>query len=308
MTRLKPAARCFALLLVLQSSFFVGVSRSEAPKPAVPAVEVEKQTAIYRSRGVARPEGYVIDRSLLSYIYTLPAGFNGALAGLGAGERWLDIGAGEGNAVLDYSTAKYDVVQFKGRERPDERAQAVAMSIEDRRTGRWHDAAASLADKQIQYLFGRALRDYSREELGRFKIISDVMGGFSYTQSLSAFMEKTLDFLEVGGTFYSVLQDVHAEDGRNRPHYEGSPFLTEIVKADGSEMRICSWLKSIGCVEVTCELKPNWTPPIEIYRVHKVCDQVSVPNLVPVHYEAGTPPERRFRLMSAPAAHTSATQ
>ena len=308
MTRLKPAARCFALLLVLQSSFFIGAARAEAPKPALPAAEVEKQAEIYRSRGVARPEGYVIDRSLLSYAYTLPAEFNGALAGLGAGDRWLDIGAGEGNAVLDYSTAKYDVVQFKGRERPDVRARAVAMSIEDRRTPRWHDTAANLEDKQIQYVFGRSLRDYSREELGRFNVISDVMGGFSYTKSLSAFMEKTLDFLEVGGTFYSVLQDVHAEDGSNRPHYEGSPFLTEIVKADGSEMRICSWLKSIGCVEVTCELKPSWTPPIEIYRVHKVCDKVSVPNLEPVHFEAGTPPERRFRLMSPPAPQTTATR
>jgi hypothetical protein len=61
------------------------------------------------------------------------------------------------------------------------RARAVAMSIEDRRTEKWQQRAASLGDDRIRYLSGKRLRQYSREELGTFQIITDVYGGFSYT-------------------------------------------------------------------------------------------------------------------------------
>jgi hypothetical protein len=122
------------------------------------------------------------------------------------------------------------------------------------------------------------------------------MGGFSYAQDLSLFMRKTLSFLEPQGTFYTVLQDVRTESGTNKPYYENAPFLTEIVKTDGSATGVCSWLKSISCVEVRCEAKPGWSPPLEVYRVRKVCNDVVVPGLDPVHFEAGTPPERRFVL------------
>ena len=122
-----------------------------------------------------------------------------------------------------------------------------------------------------------------------------MMGGFSYTTDLSKFMETVLDLLEVNGTFFTVLQDVHREDGANTPFYPGSPFLTEIADADGSELKVCSWLKRIGCAEVKCEPKTHWKPPVEAFRVRKVCEAVAVPRLAPVHYQAGTPPERRFQ-------------
>jgi hypothetical protein len=89
---------------------------------------------------------------------------------------------------------------------------------------------------------------------------------------------------------------VHAEDGRNKPHYEGEPFLTEITNAAGSKVKACSWLKAITCVEVTCEFKAKWVPPIEVYHIRKVCNKIAVPALEPVHYKAGTPPERGFQL------------
>lgn len=102
--------------------------------------------------------------------------------------------------------------------------------------------------------------------------------------------------LELNGTFYSVLQDVKSEAGLNHPFYANSPYLTELTKANGEELKVCAWIKSITCVEVNFELKAQWKPPIEVYRIHKVCDKVAVPALVRTHYEAGTPPERRYRL------------
>jgi len=53
---------------------------------------------------------------------------------------------------------------------------------------------------------------------------------------------------------------------------------------------------------VTCELKKGWRPPVEAFQVQKVCNEVKVPALTPVHYEAGTPPERRFVLKDSAAA------
>jgi SAM-dependent methyltransferase len=273
-----------------------GAVKQGTATPA-PALDdpVARQERIYRSQGKDVPEGYVISRGLADYSYALSGGFTGSLAALGSNDRWLDIGAGEGRAILDYYTPGYDATRPRGPARGSGKARAVAMSIEDRRTAQWHDAAARLDPGTITYLSGKSLRGYKRDELGRFQLITDVIGGFSYVRDLSYYMERALDLLEVGGTFYTVLQDVHAEDGWNSPYYEGSPFLTEIQNTDGSKMKICAWLKRISCVAVTCELTARMRPPVELYRIHKTCDDVSVPALLPVHYEAGTPPERRYQ-------------
>lgn len=258
--------------------------------------EVSKQAEIYNSRKV--PEGYVVGRSLFSYAFTLSPEFRHSLAALDSHDRWLDIGAGEGNAVLDYVSSSYDVI-LEGAKPGAGKAQVVAMSIEDRRTSRWHEAAAALGDKQLAYLFGKRLREYSAEELGRFTLITDVLGGFSYTRDPSLFMEKTLGALSVNGSFYTLLQDVQPESGGSRPFYSGAPFLTEIVAGDGAQVKLCSWLKSITCVEVTCAFQGQSSPPVERYRVKKVCEGVSVPQLQPTHFQAGTPPERRFLLKNS---------
>lgn len=265
--------------------------------------ELQRQAEIYQSKGTDRPEGYVIDRSLESYTMTLPSEFSVSLAALGESDRWLDIGAGEGRAVLDYCKGTYDGSHWLGEARPGRKARTVAMSIEDRRTNEWHEAAANLGAEQLRYLSGRTLSQYTDEELGRFRLITDVLGGFSYTDNLTRFTVKALALLEVKGVFYTVLQDVHEERGTNKPFYADAPFLTEITDADGSALKVCSWLKRIGCVQVSCEYKADFNPPVEVYRIEKVCENVTVPPLSTVHYQAGTPPERRFRVGGLPAKH-----
>jgi len=283
------------VLLILQA-LWLETSHSEGPASPKINEELSKQEAIYQSTGEQVPEGYTIDRSLSVYAEGLSSDFDRTLANLGPKDRWLDIGAGRGQAILDYYTPDYDLTYPEGQERRGEKAQAVAMSIEDRRTPHWRQSVVSLGGKQIQYLFNKRLRDYSLEELGEFQLITDVIGGFSYTENLSRFVEKVLGFLELNGVFYTVLQDVHSEAGTNPPFYKDSPFLTEIANADGAEVKVCSWLKSINCVEVTCELKTHWNPPVEAYRIRKTCNDVTVPALVRIDYEAGTPPQRRYQL------------
>lgn len=283
------------VLLILQTPWLEASHSADRDSPKF-NVEFSKQESIYYSEGEQIVKGYTIDRSLSDYTLGLPSGFDGALANLGPKDRWLDIGAGKGQAVLDYYSPGYNLMHEEGRAQRGNKAQAVAMSIEDRRTPLWHQIATSLGASQIQYLFNKHLRKYSLDELGQFQVITDVIGGFSYTDALSLYMEKVLGFLKINGSFYTVLQDVHLEDGKNQPFYANSPFLTEITQDGGSEEKICSWLKSIACAEVTCESKAEWKPPLEAYQVRKVCNDVTVPALELIHYEAGTPPERRFKL------------
>jgi len=295
MNALKNTGIRLVALLVLQT-LWLETSLSQVPASPRIGEEISKQERIYQSKGEQVPEGYYTDRSLWDYARALSSGFDRVLANLGPNDRWLDIGAGGGQAILDYYTPAYDLAHWEGWERRNWKAQAVAISIEDRRTPRWQQDAANLEKNKIQYLFNRRLREYSFDELGQFQVITDVIGGFSYTDNLSLFVEKVLGFLDLYGSFFSILQDVRSEDGTNRPHYAGSPFLTEISNAEGSEVGICAWLKSIACVEVTCESKTGWKPPVEAFHIRKVCNDVTVPALVTIHYEAGTPPERRFQL------------
>lgn len=257
--------------------------------------ERTRQDNIYQSKGAAVPQGYVIGRALAAYTSALPAAFEQDLAGLTATGRWLDIGAGEGQAILDY----YGPTSASATANTNQanKAQSIAISIEDRRTSRWHQTAAGLETGKIRYLFGKSLGDYTLQELGQFQVITDLLGGFSYTRNISRFMEKALSLLQVDGNFYSLLQDVHEESGANLPFYRdrGETYLTEIISADKAPVKVCSWLKHISCVEVSCELRPDWKPPVEIYRVRKTCDRVKVPALTLTRYTAGTPPERRYQ-------------
>lgn len=290
------STRTGILALLLAQALCLGPARSQQPgTPSIDA-EIKQQEAIYQSRGENVPTGYVVGRSLLSYVSILPGGFDRSLADLGPADRWLDIGAGEGNAVLDYYTELYDAMHFEGQERRGRKARSVAISIEDRRTPEWYETTARLEPGQIRYLHGKRLREYSAEELGRFQLITDVIGGFSYARYLSVFMEKVLSVMELNATFFTLLLDVRPETEAPAALYQDLLFLTEIENADGFNVKVCSWLKSIACAQVTCELNTDLKRPIELYRIRKTCDNAAVPSLVPLSYQAGTPPPRRYRM------------
>jgi hypothetical protein len=169
----------------------------------------------------------------------------------------------------------------------------VAISIEDRRTDDWKQQAARLGDDRIRYLSGKRLRQYSPEELGKFQIITDVYGGFTYTEDLSLFVDKVLRLLEVGGSFYTLATGVHLEDGKDKL---GSLYLTELEDVFGRPVKVCSWLKKTSCVQVTCESKSDLKRPTQLIKIRKVCSDTSVPRMKLVEFEAGYPPGRCFQL------------
>jgi SAM-dependent methyltransferase len=284
-------ARLAVLIIIVQLGLRAGWSQ----EPAQPRLDEEftKQEKIYRSRGAEVPRGYVTGRGLSDYAELLPSGFCDALGRLGSSDRWLDIGAGAGQAILDYYAPQGDAAPGEKCGRSGVKARAVAMSIEDRRTDKWQEQAASLGDDRIRYLSGKRLREYAPEELGKFQIITDVFGGFSYTEDLSRFVGKVLSLLEVGGIFYTVAPGVHLENAKDKL---GILYLTELEDAAGRPEKVCSWLKKIACTQVTCESKSDWKRPTELINMRKVCSDVSVPRLKLWEFEAGYPPSRRFQL------------
>jgi SAM-dependent methyltransferase len=292
MKQWKTAARPVAFLIILQA---LGLRAAWPQEPVQPRIdeEIAKQEKIYRSGGADVPSGYVTGRGLFDYAELLPSDFCDALGRLGSSDRWLDIGAGDGQAILDYYAPQDDAVRPEMCGRSVGKARAVAMSIEDRRTDKWQQRAASLGDGRIRYLSGKRLRNYPLEELGKFQVITDVYGGFSYTEDLSQFLEKTLSLLEIGGVFYTMVQSVHLEDGKDKP---STWYLTELVDAAGRNVKVCSWLKKTTCVKVACESKSDWDAPTELINIRKVCSDVSVPRMKLLKYEAGNPPGRRFQL------------
>jgi hypothetical protein len=280
------------IVFVLQ---VLGPGSGSSQEPLQPRIDEEfsKQEKIYRRPGADLPGSYVTNRGLSAYAEVLPSGFCDALASLGSSDRWLDIGAGEGRAILDYYAPQADAAPAERCGGSGPKARAVAISIEDRRTDKWKQQAASFGDARMRYLAGKRLRQYSRQELGKFQIITDVYGGFTYSENLSRFLERVLSLLENGGAFYTVLPSVRLEDGTDKL---GTWYLTELVDTASRPVKVCSWLKQTTCTKVTCESKSDWDAPTQLIEIRKVCSDASVPTLKIVEYLAGAPPGRRFQL------------
>jgi hypothetical protein len=290
----KTARTGLAILMVIVLQL-LGLELGWAQESTPPRMneEIAKQEKIYGSRGGDIPNGYVTNRALSDYMEILPYGFCDALASLGSSDRWLDIGAGDGQAIMDYYALGGGAAPAAKCTGYNGRARAVAMSIEDRRTEKWQQQAASLGDDRIRYLSGKRLRQYSREELGKFQIITDVYGGFSYTEDLSQFVEKVLSLLEIHGVFYTMVQRVHLQHGNDKP---GIRYETELADAAGRDVTVCSWLRKTSCTLVGCESKSDWDAPTELINIQKVCSDVSIARMKVLQFQAGNPPGRRFQI------------
>jgi hypothetical protein len=111
--------------------------------------ELSAQEKIYQSDDESLRGSYVVDRTLQNYARMLAPGFDDALAKLGPRDRWLDIGAGMGFAILDYYNPNYDLLHPE-RNGHRKKAQAVAISIENRKHLGWQVTAARLEPNQIR--------------------------------------------------------------------------------------------------------------------------------------------------------------
>ena len=89
-------------------------------------------------------------------------------------------------------------------------------------------------------------------------------GGFSYTEDLSQFLEKVLSLLETGGVFYTLVQGVHLEDGKDKPD---NSYQTELVDAAGRDV------ESVLLAEADHLRKSRLRVEDRLERAHRVDQQ-----------------------------------
>lgn len=134
-----------------------------------------------------------ITAGLGDYRSAFGSGFSQKIAELGKEERWLDGGAGVGQAIADYyeegGLAKTTAIGF---EKPE------------------HETTEDLEKRkgQFNYLSGKFFSEFDEErELEtretKLSVITDYNGILSYTRTLSQDLQKYLNNLKVGGTLYT---------------------------------------------------------------------------------------------------------
>ena len=133
----KTAGTGLAVLIVILQ--VLGLGAGWPQEPAQPRIdeEIAKQEKIYQKPGRRCSQRLHHQRGLSDYAELLPTGFCDALGRLGSSDRWLDIGAGAAQAILDYYAPEGDAPSAEKCVRSGGKARAVAMSIEDRRTDKW---------------------------------------------------------------------------------------------------------------------------------------------------------------------------
>jgi hypothetical protein len=99
--------------------------------------------------------------------------------------RWLDAGAGRAKAQLDFLKLR--------QQNQQDSPELVALSVERP----WFTVAKK---KFFKYLSGRKLEDYTLSELGKFDLITDYLGPFSYAENAVQILNIYMNVLNVGGS------------------------------------------------------------------------------------------------------------
>lgn len=249
---------------------------------------------IYWSRLRIKNNGFAVERGLSDYVDKLGQGFHQDLLSLKEKDRWLDVGAGEANASLDY------LVNTGSR-----RAFTVAVTA-DPRPSNWNGlprikAALNKRNPRFRYLMGKYIEKYSVEELGgQFQLITDVYGAFSYSPHVDETLRAIGDLMAVGGRFYTIL---NVGDGKS-VHRETEPLATLAIQdSRGRNVPLLDWIHRFQCLELDLQntryvQHTHGDGGDEVYRIalKKNCKEIYIPALELVNFFDGQPPERQYKL------------
>lgn len=197
-----------------------------------------------------------VNSGLDLYKQTFGDPFTNVLAKMGDSSRWLDGGAGEAKAMIDYldggGKGKCVATGYRIPQQALERVKNATQTY----SGRFH------------YADGKFLGEMSDNELGGkgFDLISDLNGVLYYTKTLVEDVKRYLDLLNVGGLL--VFTNVHIEI--DMPNAAAHP---------GSVPAIARWISNISGVRVVYHEKMG------MYEVHKNSAENLVPDLVLNLYE-----------------------
>jgi hypothetical protein len=197
------------------------------------------------------------------YVNAFGNSFVEKLRSLGAGDRWLDGGAGEAKAMIEYLEGGGQArCTATGYEIP----KGASQSIEE--------ASRKL---HFNYISGKFFSEISTAELeldkfGRFKLITDLNGVLYYTKTLVEDLRRYLEILDINGKlfFTSITATITAENATKES--ANLPWFTK-------------WASNIGGVNVTFHKNERCTeiektqgsittmPDLELVKYEKVVNR-----------------------------------
>ena len=194
-----------------------------------------------------------------TYLYELGSSFLDRLRGLGPGQRWLDVGAGEALAMLNYlldPTFQHKV-----------ELTAIAVSIpEEARIAEIQAIAPS-----FRYVAGR-IESVEAEALGEFDLITDVVSALAYSEDVSATLRAEIRRLSVGGTlmasgmwktrFLQNRSDPNSDSYDDLTHWLAETSTGLSVRGDNDKVIVTRNAREfsvadVELVEFTGEIPPN---------------------------------------------------
>lgn len=129
---------------------------------------------------------FTVHRDLAAYESDFGFLFRQRVGNLRRGQHWLDVGAGDGNAQLDYL-----------RERSSDAARVTAIAYRRGWESRLYNS--KLGRGENRFISGRMVEAISNQEIGQADLITDVFGALSYTNDPVLVLRKYLELLKPDG-------------------------------------------------------------------------------------------------------------
>lgn len=170
---------------------------------------------------------------------------------------WLDVGAGDLYAQVDYLSGNYS---------SGKNTVAVAIAVEDSESEGFKNNKNYLRKnfpKRFRYLSGRRIEDIPVHELPKANIVSDLFGAMTFTDKVDQTLQRELDQLKVGGVMIARLQKAYIRDRENKRF--GIQRYVESIK--GAETLLYGWYTLV---------------------MRKIQDEILVPQLQLIDFISGT--------------------
>jgi len=221
---------------------------------------------------------FTIDRDLDAYKFRLGEPLQAALLARedGAPQTWIDLGAGNARALRQF------LIEGEGTGAHG-KWKGVAVGVELPKDADYSADLSKITEKggadSFRYLKG-FFSQIPVQELPRADLITDFFGVLSYTESLSADLQRALSLLKPGGRLIMTMID---------PSFE--------LRVKGKDVGFAEFVAQISGVKLQPSTNANGAVS---YTILRTAEPLRVPKLKMTKFRATQPPVREFELERDP--------
>jgi SAM-dependent methyltransferase len=178
-------------------------------------------------------------------------------------QHWVDLGAGEALAMMEY-------LILKGNQAAH--TTAINYQAPANYVYRWSNFNDNLIKKH-RMLQGEDFLEMNAGAIGAADIITDVFGVMAYTPAFDVALSKVLELLKPSGRFYMVLTSSSFESQPSLGYFDITQYLDLIAGIRYEMVNHSSVL------------------------IYKTGEPIRIPSLKLLGFEAHTPPTRHYRII-----------